>query len=127
MKTLDVLFVGKETFEQMYKISCCSHISEGKSIPGTIFHLNKEYIITGFIGDGHNGFHTFFGCEVVDLSIYDRPLKPLSYGIHGAEVDAGSRERGYTGLLIRFGPRALVCLDQVDFKASHELKQLTLF
>lgn len=121
------LLVSKQAFDEMEKFICCMEIAEGKSIPGTLHHLRKEYIITGSLGTGRGGYEAFFGCEVVDLNRYIRPLKPLTYSDHYDDVHEGNRERAYTGMLIKYGLRLLVCLDQVYFQVSHDIKQLALF
>lgn len=105
----------------MAKVNSCGHIFERKSIAGTIHHLNKEYVITGGMGNGRGtGWQEFYGYEVVDLINYTGAVKPTTYDNHPSGL-------GYTGMLITFGKRKLVCLNKVTFKAGHQVEQLGLF
>jgi hypothetical protein len=125
--TKPVLMIGKENFPLLVELYSCNYIIEGKSIPGTFHYRSKEYVITGYMQTGKDGIKCFFANQVVDLALYQRPFKPLNYADHCLEMNAGNRARSYAGLLIKYGKRKLVCLDDVHFEASHEVEQLSLF
>ena len=121
MASKPILLVSSATFDRMAKAVSCGHICERRSIAGTIHHLSKEYVITGAVGNGRGtGWQEFDGYEVVDLVNYTGVEKPTTYGDHPSG-------RGYTGMLITFGKRKLVCLSGVTFKAGHQVEQLGLF
>lgn len=121
------LFVSKQTFDKLNDMSCCRSISENTSIKHTLYHQNKEYVITGSMGTGHGGFGLFFACRVIDLNLYTGPIKPLRHSDHQFEVGAGRRERGYIGQIIRYKTRQLVCVEEVYIKKSFEVNQLQIF
>ncbi|MGX5854534.1 hypothetical protein ACWKW6_12860 [Dyadobacter jiangsuensis] len=121
MSERSIILVSLDTFNRMPALNSCQHICEGRSIAGTIHRFNKEYVITGGAGNGRGtGWSEFTAYQVVDTANYTGKIKPRSYGSHGWG-------QGYTGMLIRFGKRSLICLDPVTFKVGHQVEQLALF
>ncbi|WP_439582979.1 hypothetical protein [Dyadobacter bucti] len=113
--------------EKLRDVCSCEMISEKKSIKGKIHHHNREYVITGFVGNGRLGIEFFFAVEVLDISRYQGSITPLEYGSHFAQVDRGLRERSYVGMIIKYGKRTLVGIDAIHIIPGAGVSQLSLF
>ncbi len=113
--------------DELRKVCSCELISEGKSIRGTIHHQNREYVITGFLGNGRLGVEFFFAVEVVDVSLYRGSITPLERGSHLAQADRGLRERSYVGMIIKYGKRTLVGINSIHIVAGTGVSQLSIF
>jgi hypothetical protein len=109
---MDKIKVSKEKFEEMGKIISCDWIIEKGAARGTVHFEGTEFVITSAVGNGNGtgGWKEVTGYRVVDKQKYKGTLEPLPYNAHYWEVDIGRRERGYTGMLIKYGNRQLVMI-----------------
>ena len=120
--------VPVQKFEAMAKSCSCQSICESQKAKETVFWQNQEYVICSAIGNGTGtGWASIGGYAVTDLEKYKGDLKPLQYDLHYVEVNAGNRERAYTGMMLICGKRKLVMLDKVKFTPVEKGKQLDLF
>lgn len=123
------LFVPQPKFFEMTQINSTCSISEaGSKVAGSTFYNRVEYVITGSMSSGMRGFICVWGIICIDIERYTGALKPLPYSKHQAEVNAGKRERGYNGMIVKKGSRTLVLTgERVTFYPSEEGKQTQLF
>lgn len=122
------LVVPKYKFQEMLMALSCQSLAEHQKALGTVLYLNKEYVITGAMGNGKaTGYEEIYGNRVEDLIVYKGDLKPLKHSEHQQEIDLKRRERGYQGQLIKFGSRQLVMCEAYIFKEGSETGQTKLF
>lgn len=115
-------------FAEMGEKLSTQEISEEKKIRGTVFWENNEYVMVSAVGTGTGfGWASIDGCRVEDTTTFKGALLPLCRTAHYRAVDAGQRERGYTGQIVRFARRTLVMCEAVTFVAEEAEKSLTLF
>lgn len=121
------IYIPEYKVEEIASNIQCQEISERQQVKCTIFYQNVEYIITGSCSSIAKGYEWFWAVAVCDLALYKGKLKPLPFGDHYREIDAGNRERAYTGMILPFGNRQLVCLHKVTFYPSKACVQQELF
>jgi hypothetical protein len=125
---MDKIKVPQSKFDEMGKIvSCQSIIETGKAL-GTVFFENTEFVITSAVGNGKGvgGWASVTGYRVIDKLNYKGILEPLLYDQHWIEVNAGKRERAYTGMLIKYNKRELVMIQPRTFIPDQSCVQAVL-
>lgn len=108
---MDKIKVPKSKFDEMGTVvSCQSIIEKGKAL-GVVDWGNLEFVMTSAVGNGTGkGWKSIDGYRVIDKINYKGLLEPLLYDQHWVDVEAGNRQRGYTGMLIKYLNRELVLI-----------------
>lgn len=108
--------------EMIEKSSLTNIVDHGRAI-ALIPYANDFYVTCGGVfGKYINAY------KAIDLRVYQGEKQPLEYSEHFDEVAAGTRERTYCGLKIKYQDNWIVLTGpKVEFYPKPEDEQLQLF
>ena len=123
------IYVKTSKFLEMDSVFDLSDLSESGKLKGTVRINGKEYAVVNAVGfHGFDPWKSFGLIECVDLSSYDKELKPMKPSEHHFNVNEGKRDRGYNGQLVKLGKRNIVLTGEILVVYQKECEeQLQLF
>jgi hypothetical protein len=126
MENNNPIFVPQPKFNEMWDKVETRNISENHQTRFSTHYLGREYVLTWSQSSRKEGRIFLGGYAVEDVATYRGTLAPMAHEKHFQLVNAGERERSYTGMIVKFEKRNLVFCEQVTFKQI-KTKNLTLF
>lgn len=128
MDTDNIIFVDSQFhLEQLDKCYAAQSIAEKGVVKDIPIVRGDMYVITGggTFGDGTCRTKQVWGYRVCKLEEYTGNAEPLTYNDHRYAVAHEGRDRGYNGMLVKWGNELMILFGE-EYTFKYQEKQSIL-